>query len=256
MGTPDRNARRFYGDVGVEVVDAGFLVVLDRRPVRTPMRALLCLPNASLADAVASEWRAQGEVVRPSSMPLTQLANTAIDRLTDAPVRASMISEIMRFATADLLCYRADHPPELAERQAAAWQPVLDWLEARFGAPLTVTPGLLAVSQPEPSLLALRRVLEACGGFPLAGVQSAATVCGSLALALALREGRLSAEEVFAASHVDEHFQAEQWGEDAEAGRRRDHLRDDVRAAALFLSLAEPNRPRPPGEEPAADHRQ
>lgn len=230
-----RGIRRFFKEVGVEAGVDGCLVVLDGRPVRTPLRALLCLPSAPLAEAVAAEWRAQETVIRPFTMPLTQLASTALDRMT---ARAAVEDALLRFAATDLLCYRADHPQELAERQAALWQPILDWLVFRFDAPLAVTTGITAIPQPPASLRALRRAVEETDAFTLAAVQSVAAACGSLVLALALAEGRLSADEAFAAAQVEETFQVEHWGVDEEALCRREQLLADVRAAAAFLSLA------------------
>ena len=232
-----RGIRRFYKESGVAAEGSGFVVVLDGRPIRTPLRALLSLPNAPLAEAIAAEWRAQGDFIRPFTMPLTQLANTALDRMGDA-ARAPMIDQMLRFAATDLLCYRADHPVELAERQETLWRPILDWLAIRYDASLAVTAGIMAIPQALSTLRALRAALESLDAFTLAVVQSVAAASGSLALGLALADGRVSADEAFSLAHVDETFQSEYWGEDEEAVRRRDSIHADMRAAATFLTLA------------------
>ncbi len=154
-----------------------------------------------------------------------------------APRRTATIAAIANYAATDLLCYRADHPPALRERQQRAWQPLLDWAAERYGAPLAVTDGVVPTPQPAASLVALAEAAATYDGMALVALNLATTVCGSLVLALALAEGRLDAENAFALSQLDETYEIEQWGEDSEQTRRRAALRDDIALAARFLAL-------------------
>jgi chaperone required for assembly of F1-ATPase len=227
--------KRLYREVSVAPAGPGFEVRLDGRALRTPGKAALGLPTRALAEAVAAEWAAQGERVRPASMPLTTLACTAIDRIV--PRRAEMVAEILDYAGTDMLCYRAERPQNLAERQAALWQPLLDWAARDLDAPLQVTTGVLPASQPEEAVSALAGVVEALDELELAALASATQASGSLVVALALHRGRLSAAEAFAAAELDATFQIERWGEDPEATRRRDGVRADLEAASRFVAL-------------------
>jgi len=224
--------KRFYKTVTVE----GRSVLLDGKRLKTPRGEDPALPSAGLAQAVAEEWRAQGEDIVPAAMPLTKLANTAIDGIV--PRREEVIAEITSFARHDHLCYRTNKPAELAARQDAAWDPLLDWAAERFGAPLHTARGVTSIAQPAPSLAALRRAVEAYDPFVLAALHVATSITGSLVLGLAVAERRLGAAEAFALSQVDERFQAEKWGEDAEALARARHLAAELDAAARFMDLA------------------
>lgn len=226
--------KRFYANAGVEERDGGFAVVLDGRPIRTPAGAPLVVPTRRLAETIAAEWAAQGETVQPATMPAMQLASTAIDRV--ATQREAIVGELIRYAETDLLCYRADNPAELASRQAAVWQQVVDWAMLRFDAGLLVTTGILPVAQSADALAALRRAVESYDDWRLCAVQSATAACGSLLLALAVAERRLSGEQAYEASQLDELYQTELWGEDAEAAQRRANLRKDVLAVEAFLA--------------------
>lgn len=230
--------KRVYKTVAVAEVGPGegWEVRLDGRPLRTPGRAPLVLRQKALADAIAAEWDAQDEEVRPDAMPLMQLASTAVDRV--APARDAIVDGVVRYAGTDLLCYRADEAqPALQERQARVWQPILDWAALRYDARLAVRAGLMPVEQPQGAIQALRAAVEALDDMTLSGVQNATAVLGSLVLALALHDGRISAEEAFEASQLDETFQIEQWGEDAEAARRREMIRADILGTRRFLDL-------------------
>ena len=215
--------------------EGGHGIALDGRLLRTPARADLRLPHG-LAEAMAVEWRSQGERLKPAAMPLTQLAYTAIDRV--APDPAPVIEELMGYAGTDLVCYRADSPPALVERQRRHWQPLLDDLARRHDALLTAHAGIVPRSQPEPALAALRRHVSSLRPFVLTGLAAAARTCGSLVIALALADKRLTAEEAFELSQLDETYQIEQWGEDAEAAARRRSLRQEIADIERFLSLA------------------
>ncbi|ABC23453.1 ATP12 family chaperone protein [Rhodospirillum rubrum] len=227
--------RRFYTTATVGAAEGGFTLLLDGKAVHTPGKRPLVVPTKGLAEAMAGEWAGQGETIEPDSMPLTQLANTAIDRM--AAARPALEEDLLRYGGSDLLCYRAERPRELVERQHRAWQPALDWLAAHAGADLVVTSGLMPIDQPETALEALGRLVRAYDDWTLTAVQAATAACGSLVLALALIEGRISAEEAFTLAFLDDSYQMEQWGEDAEAVARRDHLRDEILAVGRFLVL-------------------
>jgi chaperone required for assembly of F1-ATPase len=210
-------------------------VFLDSKSLATPAKAPLLLPSRGLAEAIAAEWAAQGERLQPASLPLTQLANTAVDRVASNP--ASVLLDLLAYAAADLLCYRAEQPESLVERQQSRWQPLLDWLALRHDAPLLVHAGIIANPQPEASLAALRRHLSGLSPFALAGLGAATQTAGSLVIALALHEGKIGADEAFELSELDATFQIERWGEDPEATARRQRLRQDLREIQRFMQL-------------------
>lgn len=227
--------KRFYKNASAQAVEGGFGVALDARTLLTPAKLPLVVPRLALAEAIAGEWQAQVEEVRPHSMPLMRLASTAIDLV--ATRHAEVVAEIANFAETDLVCYRADHPPELVARQHAIWQPLIDWATLRYDAPLCVTAGIVPVAQKPATLRALAVAVAAYEPMALTALHAATTASGSLVIALALMEGRLDAEGAFAASQLDESFQIEQWGEDYEAADRRAALKADLAAAARFVAL-------------------
>jgi chaperone required for assembly of F1-ATPase len=203
--------------------------------MRTPDRNDLIEPSERLAAVIAAEWDSQRDEVRPATMPLTRLAATAIDRT--AVQRDRIVTETANYAGTDLVCYRANHPPELAARQQSAWQPLLDWATLRYDAPLAVTSGVIPTAQSGASLKAFAAAVASLDNFRLTALHTLAAACGSLVIALALLEGRLDAAAAFALSQLDETFQIEAWGEDAEAGERRRALAADIQSAARFLEL-------------------
>lgn len=223
--------KRFYTDV--TAIDGA--IRLDGRAVKTPARAPLALPTAALADAVAGEWRAQGQAIDPRSMPMTGLANAAIDRVAGDP--DGFAGPIAAYAETDLLCYRADAPPDLVRRQQATWDPLLAWARTRYDVHFVVTDGIVHAAQPPETIARLGTALHARTPFALAAMQPLVTIGGSLVTALALAEGEIAADAAFAATHLDELWQAEQWGEDTLAIQARTARRDDFLAAARFLSL-------------------
>jgi chaperone required for assembly of F1-ATPase len=227
--------KRVYTSVDSRRADDGWGIALDGRPLRTPAKRELTVPGEALAAAIAAEWDAQESDIRPETMPLTRLAATAIDRTAEK--RADIVAEIANYAATDLLCYRAERPPALAARQEAVWQPLLDWAAGRYDAGLAVTAGIVPTAQSPASLKAYAAAVAALDHFRLTALQAATAASGSLILALALHEKRLDAEAAFAASQLDETFQIEAWGEDAEAARRRRALAADIAAAARFLDL-------------------
>jgi chaperone required for assembly of F1-ATPase len=227
--------KRFYRHAEIVPAATGFGVALDGKPVKTPAKRDLVVPTRALAAALTGEWNAQSDEVRPSNMPLTRFANTAIDRVV--PQRDLVVQQIAEYAGTDLVCYRATRPPELTARQHAVWQPLVDWAVLRYDAPLEVTAGVIPVAQPVTSLRAFAAAVAELDDFALAALHLATAACGSLVIALALVDGRLDAEEAFAASQLDESFQIEAWGEDCEQAERRRALAGDIAAAAQFLGL-------------------
>jgi chaperone required for assembly of F1-ATPase len=230
--------KRFYERA--EAVPAGeqpgFGVAIDGKVLRTPARRPMVLPTIALAEAIAAEWQAQTDEVRPLTMPLMRLASTGIDIVEQR--RAAVVEEVAKYAGTDLVCYRAVEPPELVARQQAVWGPLIDWATLRYDAPLTVTSGIIPVAQSPNALRAFRTAVETYPTLPLTALQAATAACGSLVIALALMEERIGAEEAFAASQLDETFQIEQWGEDEIQASRRAALKRDILAAARFLDLA------------------
>jgi chaperone required for assembly of F1-ATPase len=224
---------RFYRDVSVASQGQGYRVLLDGKPIQTPAGADLAIPTRALANAIADEWRSQREKVRPDTMILTKLANTAIDRV--AVHRLTAIAQILGIARSDLLCYRAEGPDALVELQHRVWDPILDWAKARFGATLACTTGIGFVEQAPESLAALERAIDEYDSFGLSGLQAAATSLGSAVIALALAEQRLSAEEAFAAAQLDENYQADKWGRDSEAEQRRLNKQVELLEITRFL---------------------
>jgi chaperone required for assembly of F1-ATPase len=213
----------------------GIGIRLDGRPVRTPARALLAVPTAALAEAIAGEWAAVEEKVDPRAMPLTGLANAAIDRV--APDPQAFAAGLARYAEADLACYRAEGPSALVERQALEWDALLAWARRRYDLDFAVTAGVVHVDQPPATVRRLAAAVAALDPFRLAGLSPLVTIGGSLVAALAVLEGGLSAEAAWSAVSVDERWQLEQWGADAEAQLALDNRERDFLAAARFLSL-------------------
>ncbi len=226
--------KRFYKEVAVSA--APFQILLDGRGVKTPMRAALILPSKALAEAVAAEWRGQGEAIDPQAMPLTKLANTAIDRV--AVLHNEVVSQIVAYAN-DTLCYRAASPAALAERQRLEWDPPIAWVAERFGARLITRAGVSHFAQSQDTVALLRQAVAAYDLFVLAALHNAATILTSLVLTLCLAEGRLSASEAFALSQLEERFQAERWGQDVEAAKRAAGLLAELVAAETFIRLAQ-----------------
>jgi chaperone required for assembly of F1-ATPase len=227
--------KRDYKIVAVEAIDGGFRVTLDGRPLHTPARAPLILPQRTLIDAIAAEWDAQIEKLQPETMPVMQLVSTAIDRV--APQRDRIAADIAQYAATDLVCYRAESPMELVARQHKIWQPLVDWVRRQFDAPLEVTAGVMPKPQPDEALQRLRIAIDALGDLELTALQALTSASGSVVIGLAVHGGVIDADQAWAASQLDETFQIEKWGEDAEAAKRRQSLLTEIRNAARFLEL-------------------
>ncbi len=226
--------KRFYTQAAV--TGAGpFGVALDGRPVRTPARAALAVDSRRLAEAIAGEWNGQGAEILPRTMPLTGLANAAIDRV--APDTMAFADGLSVFAENELLAYRADGPPALVAAQAAGWDPWLGWARRRFDVDFTLVTGIIHRPQPPATLARIAAAYRAFDGFQLAALNPVVTICGSAVLGLAVAEGAMAADEAWAIGHLDELWQAEQWGKDplAEAGHKE--RQGDLAAAVDFLRL-------------------
>jgi chaperone required for assembly of F1-ATPase len=224
--------RRFWKDVTI-TPERG--IALDGRPVRTPGRLALILPTDALADAVADEWRAVEDKIDPRTMPLTGLANTAIERV--APDPATFAASLAAYGESDLLCYRADSPDELVARQTALWDPLLDWARGRYDIHFEVTAGIMHRLQPPATLTRLAEAVAARSAWELAPLAPIVTITASLVGALALLEGATDAETLWAASQLDEDWQAEQWGRDPLALAAYEERQRDYNAAVRFLRL-------------------
>lgn len=224
--------KRFWKEVTIGA-DRG--IALDGRPVRTPGRLPLVLPNDTLAEAVAGEWRAVEDEIDPRAMPLTGLANTAIERV--APDPASFAAGLAAWGESDMLCYRAQSPEPLVARQAAAWNPLLDWAQARYDIHFVVTAGIMHQPQPPATLARLGEAVAARSPFELASLSPVVTITGTLVGALALIEGATDAAHLWAAAHVDEDWQAEMWGRDPLALAAYEQRQRDYDAAVGFLTL-------------------
>ena len=214
----EERIRRFWTDVSVREGEGGWSVLLDGRAPKTPAGAPLILPTEAAARLVADEWAAQGEHLDPGTMPATRLAATAIDRVCLA--RDETAEEIARYAGSDVLCYFAEHPTSLVARQEAAWGRWLEWAEREHGVRLHRAGGIAHVAQPEESTARVRDLALGLDDLTLTGLATAVGLFGSAVLALAVQRGALSGEEAFEVSRIDEAFQEEQWGVDAEAAER------------------------------------
>jgi chaperone required for assembly of F1-ATPase len=231
--------RRFYKTAAASDEGPPHGLLLDGKPVVTPQRQRLALPTRALAEALAEEWQSQGSEVVAATMPLTRLAHGAIDLATPDPSRA--IDEITAYAGSDLLCYRAGSPDALAARQAKMFDPILAWAADRLGSGFATVVGVMPRDQPAKTLAAVSDWLAAGDPFRLIALHAITTLTGSAILALALAEGRISAEEAWMAAHVDEDWQIAQWGEDVEAAQRRAARKVEFLAAWRMLELIERN---------------
>lgn len=230
-----RLARRFYKQVSVAEAEGGHAVFLDARELKSPGRRKLRLPSEGLASAVAREWDAQQERIDPAAMPVTRIVATATDRVAPDPGPAR--AEIMGFAGSDLVCYRAEEPDDLVIRQAKTWDPLLAWFEDETAARLTMTSGIMHVAQDAVALQRVSETLAALDAIRLTALHTAVTLTGSVVIGYALLRDRLTAGEAWAASRIDEDFQQEQWGEDAEAAARAKAKAEELEATARVMRL-------------------
>lgn len=227
--------KRFFKEARVQEENGGFCVTLDGRAIRTPARKLLAVPTRALAQALADEWQAQLEVIDPAKMPLTRLANSIIDGVTDSC--AAVADDILKYLASDLLFYRADGPARLVERQQQMWDPLLVWAREAFGAHFILAQGVVHVNQPEDSIAAAKKVMPS-DPWRLGALHAITTLTGSALLALALGRNAISPERAWATAHVDEDFNAETWGRDDMAMMRHDARASEYEAAIRVLKDA------------------
>lgn len=232
--------KRFYEAASVEARDGRFAVLLDGRGVRTPAKRELIVPVEELALAIAAEWDAQGERIDPATMPLTRIVNSAIDAVEAR--KAEVADDIVAFAGSDLVCYRAEAPDALVRRQAEAWNPLLAWARRELGCDLGLRAGVMPVDQPPEALAAVREALAGIDALRLAALHVLTTIAGSAVIAIAHWHGRISVEEAWEAVTLDETWQREQWGSDAEAEAHAAVRRAEFEAASRCLRLLRSRR--------------
>ena len=228
-------AKRFWTAAEAVACDGGFTVRLDGRAVKTPAKAALVVPTLAMAQAIAAEWDAQTGEVKPATMPVTRAANSAIDKIIAQ--RDEVVEIIAAYGQTDLLCYRAVAPAALIARQAAGWDPLLDWAAESLGARLMVTAGVVHVAQPPEAVARLTARVAGMTEFQLAGLHDLVAISGSLVLALAVTDGRLGIDAAWALSRIDENWQIEQWGVDEEAAELEAFRRVAFGEASRFYAL-------------------
>lgn len=227
--------KRFWKEAAAVASEGGWAVELDGKPLRTPARKPLIVPAEALALGIAQEWNGAGETIDPRQMPLTGLANAAIDRVEADP--QAFAAGLAKYGEGDLACYRAETPRELVKRQEKCWDELLGWARRRFDVDFCTTSGIVHVAQPEATVRRLAHAVGSLDPFRLAGLSPLVTIGGSLVAALAVAEGQLSPQQAWDAVTIDEQWQAEQWGADAAAEAALEARRNDFFAAAKFLEL-------------------
>jgi chaperone required for assembly of F1-ATPase len=233
-------AKRFWTEVSVSEAEGGYAVMLDARRVMTPGKIPLTLPSRAMAHAIAAEWAAQAGEIKPLTMPVTRAANSAIERVR--PQRAEVAAMLAAYAETDLICHRAETPEALAQRQAEAWDPLLDWAEQSHGARLVPTKGVLPIAQPTPALQALNDHVAGLDEFHLTALHDLVTISGSLILGLATAAGAIEVDRAWSLSRIDEEWQIAQWGRDEEAAAMAQNKRAAFHQARNFWEMAAPDR--------------
>lgn len=227
--------KRFYKQASVAEKDGGFAVLLDGKTVKTPARNGLVLPNRILAEIIASEFEAQQHTIDPAKMPATRLVNSIVDGVRQN--MEAVLDDIVKFVGNDMLFYRAESPKELVKRQHLHWDPVLEWVQKKYGARFILTQGVMFVEQPDDSISAIRAHLRHIDSpYVLAALHSITTLCGSALLALAVAEGGLNLQEAWKLAHLDEDWTIEHWGEDVQATRKRAYHQAEYEAAVSVLA--------------------
>jgi chaperone required for assembly of F1-ATPase len=229
--------KRFYTKAGFIEIDGSYAITLDDKAVRTPSRKPLVAPSVEIAAAIVAEWDAQQDLINPMTMPLTRLANSVIDAVGENV--DAVIDDMAKYFGTDLLFYRAGHPQELVAREAAAWDPVLFWASEDLGAHFMLSEGIIHVKQPDTAIAAMRATLPS-DPWTVAALHLVTTITGSAILAVALLRGRLDADQVWAAAHVDEDWNVERWGIDEEVAHRRAGKQVDFLASAAAIKALSP----------------
>lgn len=225
--------KRFYKTVACEQMDDGWAVTLDGRAIKTPGKATLLMPTLKVAELAALEWDEQGDEVKPLEMPVTCLVNTAIDRVKDR--MDEIADEVVAYGGNDLICYRADDPDDLVQRQCQLWDPYVAWAGQTLNAPLKVTSGITHVSQEKSAMSALLVAVKAYDAHALTGLHALTTGLGSLVLALASQQRDQPFEDIWQAALLEELYQVEHWGEDYEASDMRGNLRRDMAQTIAYM---------------------
>ena len=229
--------KRFWTEASVSETEEGYAVLLDDRGVRTPAKTSLVVPTVELARAIADEWDAQEGTIDPTTMPFTRSANAAIDKVTHQ--FDEVVNLLAEYGETDLLCYRADAPVELSERQSEAWDPLLGWAKDTFEADLSPATGVMFVEQPAQSLNNLKMALLDQSAFQLTATYDLISISGSLILGLAVCKGKISAQEAWELSRIDEIWQIEQWGDDEEATEVAEIKATSMRHAGRFFAMSD-----------------
>jgi chaperone required for assembly of F1-ATPase len=227
--------KRFWKTATAEAGDAGYDILLDGRPVRTPAKAKLSVPGKAMAETIAAEWEAQTEQVDPTTMPFTRSANAAIDKVTIQ--HAEVADMLAGYGDSDLLCYRADHPEELVERQTALWDPILDWAAQDLGVRLEPRVGVMHAPQSPEALKALSEQVHALNAFELTAFHDLVSMTGSLILGFAATRDIHDAEDIWQLSRLDENYQEEKWGVDEEAAETAAYKKAEFLHAHRFYRL-------------------
>jgi len=225
--------KRFYKDVAIAQMAEVFLIHLDGKTLQTPAQSELALPSLAIAEAIANEWQAQGTNILPETMPFTRLAFTAVDRV--GPFRGAVIDQIAAYANSDVVCYRAEKPAELVERQAAAWDPIVAWAQEAHGITMETGAGIAFIAQSDATISAVTEIFANESDHFLVALHALTESAGSLQIALAVAANRCEAGEGFDRAHCDEIYQMEKWGADAEASKRFEARKSEFLLTADFL---------------------
>jgi chaperone required for assembly of F1-ATPase len=224
--------KRFYKDAGVGEGDGGYTVTLDGKRIKTPSGRVVVVPVRSLAEAIAAEWNAQGELIDPLTMPLTRFANSVVQGVVDHV--GAVTDDVAKYFASDLLFYRAGHPEALVAREAQHWDPILFWAAEALGAHFMLAEGVMHVRQPDQAIAAARAALPS-DPWAIAALHVITTLTGSALLALALFHGVIDADQAWTAAHVDEDWNAEKWGVDDEVATRKAAKLVDFNAVVAAL---------------------
>ncbi len=227
--------KKFYKEAKVEGLKAPFKVELDGRVMKTPLKSVLEIPSKALAKEIAAEWNAQDEFIETSAMFLTKYANIAVDQVAAGP--EATVDEIVAYASSDLVCYRADTPQGLVDRQSAAWDPVLKWAEDKHKLNFICVAGIVYASQPVATLATTHDLLSKMNAHTLTVIHHLTTLMGSALLAMVMVEGAITADDAWNAAHLDEDWNIEQWGTDDDAIERRKVRRGEFDGILAFYRL-------------------